>query len=284
MTSPARPPALSSGGLVGEPARWVATEPRAPTIKQPGAGVGHQRAIEFAELRSGRCFGKANDLVVRLVDLQDDADVSVGGVDGGNEIVNAGAVGRSDLEICPGTSHHLRNPESTADLHQLTAAHDNVFPVGEPAEHKKDGRCAIVHHDGVLSSARLGNQRPSPSAILADHSRGRVRVGVPLRLRPGHRRTTEVRVQNGSGCIVDGSRHAAPGHNGDLTSSVWRSSRDRRPGGVHQHRVGEAGVGVERAAVDRRWALGGSAIARQLTAANDGAVSSASTLAFVFEP
>ena len=119
------------------------------------------------------------------MDLQDDADVSVGGVDGGSEIVNAGAVGRSDLdEICPGTSHHLRNPESTADLHQFTAAHDNVFPVGEPAEHKKDGRCAIVHHDGVLSSARLGNQRasrPHPRSSLTTLE-VEFEVGVPLGL------------------------------------------------------------------------------------------------------
>jgi hypothetical protein len=119
-------------------------------------------------------------------------------------VLHAGAVGGADLdERAARLAHHVGDAETAADLHQLAAGDDDLFPRGERAQREHRGRRAVVDDERVLRARESAEQlddvrKPTPPLPFIEVE---LEVAVPTRDRGDpldrplrERRTAQVRV------------------------------------------------------------------------------------------
>ncbi len=77
-------------------------------------------------------------------------------VDGVFVIMNVRTIGGSHLvQGRAGFGHDIRDAERTADLHQLPARHDDLFPLGKGFEHDENRGGIVIDHKGGLGSSDI---------------------------------------------------------------------------------------------------------------------------------
>jgi len=70
-----------------------------------------------------------------------------------------GAVGGADLdELGAALGHYLGNPEASADLDELAARDQNLFPLSDRVERQDHCRSAVVDDECVLRAGQLFQQ------------------------------------------------------------------------------------------------------------------------------
>ena len=79
------------------------------------------------------------------------------GCDSGAHVFQMGAVGGPHFnQPCAGLFHHVGQAEASADLDQLTAGHDDFTAAGQRGQGQQQGTGGVVHHQGGLRAANLG--------------------------------------------------------------------------------------------------------------------------------
>ena len=131
--------------------------------------------------------------------LQHDARIVGRIVHGALVVGETRAVGGAHFDQAgAGLAEHIWNAEPAADLHELTAAHDNARPGGVRGECEHHGRSTVVHYEGRLGTAEAGEKIGGEVSARSAGSRFEIEfeVGIAHRCRGsdgGHRRPPEVR-------------------------------------------------------------------------------------------
>ncbi|MNS85661.1 hypothetical protein D3C72_1195340 [compost metagenome] len=154
--------------------------------QRTAAQIGNDRHVQFAanlrQLRLFHRFGKAFNVIVAGVDFHQQRGVFV------NRraiIFRMRAVGGPDfMQLAARLTHHVRNAERAANLHQLAARHHYLFAAGGGRQHQQNRRRVIVHNAGIFRARYLA-QKISQRAVAVS-TPGTVQI-VLQRHRGSHR-------------------------------------------------------------------------------------------------
>ena len=172
---------LARHRLVGQPERRGVEQRAAAEV------VDHERAEPVCGRRQGAGIRRLDEpglAEVRRVDPKHQPRPAV--LEGRLEVACPRPVRRPDLDqLRARAPHDLRDPDATADLDELAAAHGHAAPPRQ-ADGERDGRRVVGDDQRVLGAgrARRGAPRPPGSGGLAGRWRGRARGTASRCARP----------------------------------------------------------------------------------------------------
>ncbi len=204
---------LTYAGFVAEPLGWR-VEPRCRRVDEARARVDDDGCVEAGEFAHRCRFGEPDHPVVRRVHLEGHRRV---GSDHRLVVGESRAVRGADLDESGARfGEDLRHPETTTDLDQFAARHDDLTATRERSEHEQHGRRIVVHDDSGFGpdceceevSGVVVTRAPTPGVhvVFEVHGAAGRRDGIQ---RVGCEWCSpEVGVQQHAGRVVDGAEQS----------------------------------------------------------------------------
>ena len=255
--------------------------------QRPRAEVVHERdpgsSGESSELTERRLLREPDHPEVRLVHAEDESGF---GTDRTLVVGGPCAIRRTDLDQSGTRSgEHVGDPESVADLDQLSPRNEHVAPLGERGERERHGGGVVVDDQRRLTT---DDPMEQPTEVIVPRPAGtgvevvlQVRVAPthlddPIERRLGERRAAEIRMNQNAARVEHAAQRWTHGcgklDKGCLDEVAWistvpdRAARPlehgpRRRDGERVRKAREPGIGDE--AIDRRKRAQGRGHARK---------------------
>jgi hypothetical protein len=226
--------------------RLVGKAVRAKVDERAGAEVLHHRdpalAAEIGQLTRGHRGREADHAVVRGVHLEEEPRV---GTDRFGVVAGMRAVRGADLaQARAAPPHDVGDPELAADLDELAARDDDVFPVRQRLQRQQHGRRVVVDHERALGAAQAAQERLHVAIARAALLRGEVELQVRVRGGDGRQAldrerreqgATEVRVEHHARRVDHRAEREEPGAARDLDDARGEGVRVERSAGAAEH-------------------------------------------------